>query len=335
MGRERTKKKILMIATGGTIASKETAEGLAPALTSQELLACVPEVGQVCDVDTVQPFNLDSTNMCAAHWLEIARIIEQNYAAYDGFVVTHGTDTMAYTAAALSYLIQGADKPIVLTGSQRSAYSRDTDARGNLSDAFLFCADDRAAGVRIVFNGNVILGTRAKKTRTRSYNAFSSIDFPAVAIMREGKPFYYIQSPKPSEKPVFYHALNENVFVLKMIPGLRADIFDYLDEQCDGLIIESFGAGGLPNYAQDELSVRISRFLSLGKTVVLTTQVEREGSAMDKYAVGRKLRTCGRILEARCMTLEATVAKLMWVLAQTRGSSAEELFDRPVENDIF
>lgn len=238
------KKKILMIATGGTIASKETSEGLAPALTSKELLDCVPEVGEVCEVHAVQPFNLDSTNVYSKHWLEIARIIEAGFAAYDGFVVTHGTDTMAYTAAALSYLVQGSDKPIVLTGSQRSAYSRDTDARANLSDAFLFAADDRAFGVRIVFDGNVILGTRAKKTRTRSYNAFSSIDFPAVAVMREGRPFYYIEDNKPTDAPRFYHALNENVFVLKMIPGLRADIFDYLDKHCDGLIIESFGAGG-------------------------------------------------------------------------------------------
>ena len=329
------KKKIHMIATGGTIASKETSEGLAPALTSKELLDCVPEVGEVCEVHAVQPFNLDSTNVYSKHWLEIARIIEAGFAAYDGFVVTHGTDTMAYTAAALSYLVQGSDKPIVLTGSQRSAYSRDTDARANLSDAFLFAADDRAFGVRIVFDGNVILGTRAKKTRTRSYNAFSSIDFPAVAVMREGRPFYYIEDNKPTDAPRFYHALNENVFVLKMIPGLRADIFDYLDKHCDGLIIESFGAGGLPNYENDAFCARLERFLSLGKSVVLTTQVEREGSALDKYAVGRRLRACGRVLEARCMTSEATVAKLMWALAQARGEEAEKLFYRPVERDIF
>ena len=329
------KKKILLIATGGTIASKETEEGLAPALSSEELLRCVPEVGDVCEVDTVQPFNLDSTNVYAVHWLAIARIIEEHYGAYDGFVVTHGTDTMAYTAAALSYLVQNEAKPIVLTGSQRSAYSRDTDARGNLSDAFLFCADERAFGVRIVFNGSVILGTRSKKTRTRSYNAFSSIDFPAVAVMREGRPFYYIEDPKPQGAPVFFHALNENVFVLKMIPGLRAEIFDYLDAHCDGLVIESFGAGGLPNYENDAFFLRLARFLGSGKTAVLTTQVEREGSAMDKYAVGRRLRACGKLLEARCMTLEATVTKLMWVLAQARGAAAEELFYRPVGRDIF
>lgn len=328
-------KKILMIATGGTIASKETEEGLAPAISSQELLSCVPEVAEACSVDTVQPFNLDSTNVRAPHWLQIADIIERNYGIYDGFVVTHGTDTMAYTAAALSYLIQNSSKPIVLTGSQKSVYSRDTDARRNLSDAFLFCADDNSYGVRIVFDGSVILGTRAKKTRTRSFNAFSSIDFPAVAVMREGRPFYYIKGAKPQGGPVFYHSMDENVFVLKMIPGLSADIFDYLEGHCDGLIIESFGAGGLPNYADDAFFTRLKGYLAKGKLAVLTTQAEHEGSAMDKYAVGRRLRSCGRVLEARCMTLEAIVAKLMWILSFAHGDHAEQLFYTPVENDIF
>ena len=328
-------KKILMIATGGTIASKETEEGLAPAISSQELLSCVPEVAEACSVDTVQPFNLDSTNVRAPHWLQIADIIERNYGIYDGFVVTHGTDTMAYTAAALSYLIQNSSKPIVLTGSQKSVYSRDTDARRNLSDAFLFCADDNSYGVRIVFDSSVILGTRAKKTRTRSFNAFSSIDFPAVAVMREGRPFYYIKGAKPQSGPVFYHSMDENVFVLKMIPGLSADIFDYLEGHCDGLIIESFGAGGLPNYADDAFFTRLKGYLAKGKLAVLTTQAEHEGSAMDKYAVGRRLRSCGRVLEARCMTLEAIVAKLMWILSFAHGDRAEQLFYTPVENDIF
>lgn len=325
-----------MIATGGTIASKNTGAGLAPALTSRELLDCVPEIAQVCAADTVQPFNVDSTNVYFAHWLEIARIIKERYENYDGFVVTHGTDTMAYTAAALSYLIQYSPKPIVLTGSQKSAYLRDTDARQNLADAFFYCVDDGASGVHIVFDGNVILGTRAKKTRTRSYNAFSSIDFPDIAVMRDGKPFYYIKEDKPKGAPVFYDALNPNVFVLKMIPGISPDIFDYLAEHSDGLVIESFGSGGLPNYENDGFFRKLKEFIGRGKTVVCTTQVEREGSALDKYEVGRKLLDCGNVLEARSMTLEAVVAKLMWVLAETDSAeNAERLFYLPVAHDIF
>ncbi len=324
-------KNILLIATGGTIASKPTQQGLAPSITPAELLSSVPEIAEAARVAEVQPFNLDSTNIRPAHWLELARVIEENYAAYDGFVVTHGTDTMAYTAAALSYLIQGSPKPIVLTGSQRSVYLRDTDARRNLADAFFYCADDAAAGVHIVFDGNVILGTRAKKTRTKSFNAFSSIDFPDIAVMRDGKPFYYVREEAP-KGPVFYHALDEHVFVLKLIPGLSAEIFDYLDAHCSALVVESFGTGGLPDYGG--FTERLERFVRSGRTAVFTTQVEREGSALDKYEVGGRLKGLPRVLEARSMTLEATVAKLMWLLPQCGGDIAERFY-APVCFDIL
>lgn len=328
-------KKILMIATGGTIASKSTNRGLAPALTADDLLSSVPEIREVCSVQEVQPFNIDSTNVYSRHWLEIAKIVESSYNEFDGFVITHGTDTMAYTAAALSYLIQDIAKPVVLTGSQKSAYLRDTDARKNLFDAFSFAADDRAFGVNIVFDGAVILGTRAKKTRTRSYNAFQSIDYPDVALMREGKPLYYLNEQKP-DTPRFYHDLDDKIFVLKMVPGLSPEIFGYLSEKCDGLVIESFGAGGLPDYDNDEFFLRLKAFLDKGKTVVCTTQVEREGSALDKYEVGRKLLSCGSVLEAKSMTTEATVAKLMWALGESKKSaSVKELFEKPVRHDIY
>ena len=326
-------KKILMIATGGTIASKNNGDGLTPALTSKELLDCVPEIARFCQVTTVQPFNLDSTDVGPRHWREIAAIIERDYALYDGFVITHGTDTMAYTAAALSYLVQNSPKPIVLTGSQKSAYLRDTDARKNLADAFAFCADDDAFGVHIVFDGNVILGARAKKTRTHSYNAFSSVDYPNTAIMRDGKPFYYIKEAKG--EPKFYNALDTGVFVLKMIPGLNADIFDYLDGHCDALVIESFGTGGLTDNGDGAFFKRLKRLVSLGKTVALTTQVEREGSSLETYEVGRKLLKCGSVLEARCMTLESVVAKLMWILSFADGDDVERLFYTPIGKDIF
>ena len=126
MSANDAKKKILMIATGGTIASKRSADGLTPVLTSDELLSYVP----------VQAMNIDSTNISVAAWLKIENIIEENYDFYDGFVICHGTDTMAYTAAALSYLVQNSPKPVVITGSQKPIDMEITDAKTNLTDSF-------------------------------------------------------------------------------------------------------------------------------------------------------------------------------------------------------
>lgn len=329
-------KKILLIATGGTIASEDTEKGLSPVLSAEKLLSFVPEIAEKCLVEAVCPFTLDSTNVYHRHWLEIARIIEERYQDYDGFVITHGTDTMAYTAAALSYLVQNSAKPIVLTGSQRSVALRDTDARSNLSDAFSYCVDDRAQGVKVVFDGKIILGTRAKKTRTRSYNAFSSVDFPEIGIVRDGVPVYYIEEKKSKTPVCFSHGLNANVFVLKMVPGMSPHIFRYLSEHYDGVIVESFGSGGLPMYENDEFFSCLREFTKKGKTIVVGTQVEREGSALDKYEVGKRLVSVEGVLEARNMTLEATVAKLMWVL--NRATTREEirsLFLAPVSKDII
>lgn len=328
-------KKILLIATGGTIASKATESGLTPQISSDELLTFVPEVADICQVSALQVCNLDSTNLRYPEWLAIARTVEENYADYDGFVITHGTDTMAYTAAALSYLIQNSRKPIVLTGSQKSIYSRDTDARSNLISAFLYAADPRANGVHIVFDNKVILGTRARKTRTKSYNAFSSIDFPEVARIREGKLYYYIEE-KVEGDPVFYHKLNPRVFVLKLIPGMDPAIFDYLKHHYDGLIIESFGVGGLPYYDDADFSEAIRSFLDAGKTIVMTTQVPHEGSDMTVYEVGHLVKTRYDLIEAYDMTIESVTTKLMWILALTSNRERiKKLFYRPVQRDVL
>ena len=125
-------KKIFLITTGGTIASRQTSDGLAPSVTSDEILEYIPEVDEICSITTYGLFNLDSTNVCYQHWISMVKCLKEHYSSYDGFVITHGTDTMAYTAAALSYMVQNSMKPIVITGSQRPLASVDSDARSNL-----------------------------------------------------------------------------------------------------------------------------------------------------------------------------------------------------------
>ena len=152
-------KNILMIATGGTIASKEGDLGLTPAVTGEELAASVPGIKDICHLEILQLMNIDSTNMRPRQWLMIRDAIMENYNNYDGFVVLHGTDTMAYTAAALSYLIQDSVKPIVLTGSQKPMANPYTDAKINLFQSILYAADDLSCNVCIVFNGKVVACT--------------------------------------------------------------------------------------------------------------------------------------------------------------------------------
>ena len=167
-------KKILMVATGGTIASTQAGSGLAPTLTGHELAAMVPGIDGLCELDVCQPMNIDSTNMRPRNWLAVRDTIVDAYDDYDGFVVLHGTDTMAYTAAALSYLIQGSPKPIVLTGSQQPMANPFTDAKLNLYQSLLYALDDASRDVCVVFGGDVICGTRARKQRTMSFNAFTA-----------------------------------------------------------------------------------------------------------------------------------------------------------------
>ena len=326
-------KHILMIATGGTIASKETADGLAPQLTSEELLAEVPELEQLCRIDTVQLMNRDSTNINSRDWLQMAACVREHYDAYDGFVLTHGTDTMAYTAAALSYLVQNNAKPVVITGSQKSIFNQDTDARENLRDAFLYACDDGACGVHIVFDHKVILGTRARKVRTKSYNAFSSIDYPETAILRGRQVVYYIPE-QAAGAPKFYNRLDPGVFVLKLIPGIDAGIFDDLKAHYRALVIESFGVGGLPSYQGSGFERVLREAMEAEKTIVMTTQVPHEGSDMEVYQVGHRAKRELGLIEAYSMTSEAVVTKLMWILGQTDDyAQICRLFRTPVQKD--
>ena len=331
-------RRILMLATGGTIASKESGHGLSPAITSEELLGYVPALRELCQVETVQLMNLDSTNIGPSHWLRIAAAIRERYGAYDGFVITHGTDTMAYTAAALSYLIQDSPKPIVITGSQKSICLDDTDARRNLFHSFLYANDRDSHDVSLVFDGRVILGTRARKERSKSFNAFSSVDYPEVAIIRDERLIRYL-APRAypyGAEPVFYDRLEDRVLLLTLIPGMGAEGLRLLKDSYQAVILQSFGVGGLPGGDSGPLAQAIGEWLEAGRTIVMMTQVPYEGSDMSVYQVGQRVKEKFRLMETYNMTLEAAAAKLMWILGQTdRPEEIRALFYRPVQWDLI
>ena len=349
-------KHILLIATGGTIASAEDGNGLSPALTGEELARSVPEIEGLCELDIVQPMNIDSTNMRPADWLRIAEVIRENYDAHDGFVVLHGTDTMSYTAAALSYLIQDSPKPIVLTGSQQPMGNPFTDAKINLYQSLVYAVSDRSRDVSIVFGGYAIAGTRARKQRTMSFNAFNSINYPVLAYLRQDK---IICSGSVAvsaglaegdcagggaaraadgtlDEPRFYTELNSRVCALKLTPGLTPDIFRLLKPDYDAVILETFGMGGVPERGADGASYQEAIFdwVDSGRTVVMTTQVPEEGLDLGVYEVGRAYAEHPGILKGGDMTTEALVAKTMWALGQTRDADElQRLFYRPINHD--
>lgn len=329
-------KKILLIATGGTIASSQVgSDGLIPQFDADKLLKYVPEVFEICQPSAIQIYNIDSTNVTPEHWRLLAKTIQENYDAYDGFVVCHGTDTMSYTAAMISYMVQHSPKPIVFTGSQKPIDKEDTDARINLRDSFLYAASKSASDVVIVFQGNVIAGTRARKIRTKSYNAFTSVDFPNLATIRDGRIIQYIVTPK-QEKPEFFLELDEKVALLTLTPGVKAEILDAYFQLHDAVVLSGYGTGGVPEGEYYGFYKAIERWEKKGKTLVVTTQVQQEGSDMNVYRVGRGLKNRFEILESYSMTYESIITKLMWILPQTKkDEEVKELFYKTVNYDLI
>ena len=329
-------KKILMIGTGGTIASKQTEAGLTPGLTAEDILAYIPAVEKVCQVETIQVMNIDSSNMTPVLWKDIVNTIEENYANYDGFVVCHGTDTLAYTAAALSYMIQNSAKPIVVTGSQKPISKDVTDAKTNLLDSFIYASDDDSQNVSIVFDGKVICGTRAKKERAKSYNAFSSINFPYLAVIQDGIIIRYIPEVPVRGIPSFYYDMSDKVTLLKLYPGMKPDILSYLFENYDIIVIESFGVGGMPETLMETFYDEMKKWKGTDKLAVMTTQVANEGSNMTIYEVGRQVKQDFHMIESYDMTLEATMTKLMWLRSMNYSNKRlREAFYTEINRDIL
>ena len=262
-------------------------------MTLEEILTFLPEISSMCHTDTIQPCNIDSTNVSPSIWVKLVEVIRANYNKYHGFIILHGTDTMAFTSAALSYMIQNSPKPIVITGAQRPMNMDFTDAKPNLFDSFLYACSDHARGVQIVFNGKIILGTRARKTHSKSLQAFSSINYPYLGIIQGTKIIQFIDQSKETS-PIFYTKLNSNVGIFKLIPGMNENVLDYMFKHKDAVIIESYGVGGIPSKPDFAYYDIVQEWSRKGKITVMTTQVSNEGSDMTVYKVGHNLKKISR-----------------------------------------
>ena len=316
------KKKILLLTTGGTIACLPSSDGLAPA-RSEVMERELDQLRTYYDITVLDSMCLDSSNMRPEEWQQIATDIFRHRKGFDGVVVSHGTDTMAYTASAVTYMLPNIDGPVVFTGSQLPLADMLSDGPDNLRTAFAMAASGHP-GVFLAFDRKVMLGCRAVKVRASGFSAFASINTHyAAQVTGNGLEINESILPKATGEPQLLDWLSQDVFLLKLTPGLKPAIFDMLAAMgYKGIVIEAFGLGGFNVLGKGLRSIR--RAIEDGVSVVVTTQCLFDSADLGVYQVGNQLLDLG-VIQARDMTTEAAMTKLMWALGQKK--SQEEIAD--------
>jgi L-asparaginase len=338
-----TSKKLLLIATGGTIASARQEDSLAPTFGAEELLSHLPEVTKLCPIDSTLLMNIDSTNMTPADVGKIGQTVNDNYQEYDGFIITHGTNTLGYTAALLTYQLQQIKKPVVLTGSQLPIAWKGTDARSNIETAVRFALEG-VPGVFVSFAGRIIRGTRAVKTKSKSFKAFESINSLPVASIKDGTVIYQsseVEADKykaanisRTESFSFQPELCSEVFLLKLHPGLNKEVFAFIKSNYQGVVIEAFGLGDIPAQKGYNLAEKVEDLLAEDIAVVIVTQCKEEGVELGRYQVSRRLAEHPKVINGGDLTTEAALGKLMWGLAHYEDyQSLKSFLEQPIFKD--
>ncbi|PKD44876.1 asparaginase [Rhodohalobacter barkolensis] len=309
-------KKILLLQTGGTIAMQLNSNG--PELDSDRwsdlLYKEIPELSQVADLEAEKVFFEDSSDVNRSHWKLLAESIYQRYENYDGFVILHGTDTMAYTASALSFALLNSNKPIIFTGSQVPMSKLRSDARRNLVNA-VELATQPIPEIAICFNDHLFRGNRSTKMSIGDFDAFASPNYPHLAeIGIDIKLSENILKPTGtlSCNPVF----DDSIFVLKLHPNLKSEYLDCLDlGKIKVVIIEAFGSGNMPVKGDYNLLPFLDRCKNQGVHVIITSQAAYDSVTLEQYSSGREAKKRGA-LSAGSMTMEATITKSMYLLGQ-------------------
>ncbi len=321
-------KRLLLIQTGGTITMTRDPESgaLKPAATSTDLVAAVPELAAVARVDAVPLFNLDSTDIRPTHWQAIAALVDAKCRDYDGVVVTHGTDTLVYTACALAFALRHPPVPVVLTGAQLPLGETPSDARANLVNACRVAA----LGIRevlVVFGTRVLRGARAKKMSVFDLEAFADAGGRPLGTI--GLSIRLHRDPLPAGRYRFEPGFAEGVFALKLFPGLApGTLLSLLSRDVRGVFLEGFGAGNVPS-GDSSMIPEIREAAARGIPVVVGTQCVYGEADLASYRAGRLALEVGAI-PAYDMTPEAAIVKLMWALARAR--KAEKVRDLMLRN---
>ncbi len=303
-------KKLLLITTGGTIACQNSMTYRTPK-EDAELLLRSSGIPAGLDVDTVSPFCLDSTNMTPEKWAEIARLIHENYDNYEGFVITHGTDTLGYAAGLLSCLVQNSKKPIVLTGSMQPMETPGSDAPSNLYDAQLAAGYEGLHGVNVVFHHKIIDGRSAVKLHTQNANAFGTINRVLTGTVDNGG-VNLVSKEEYSGEPRFYFKADNRVEAIKLTPGAPPPA---VSDGIKAVVIECFGTGGLPEYGDGAYKEWLDSLIGRGVYVIMSTQAVYGGSDLSAYLVGSGLSERYSIIDAGKKSSEYAVMRAMWALS--------------------
>jgi len=303
--------KVLIIHTGGTfgMSPADPAKTLRPGNLEAAIEKHLPALNSIAQIDIRIPFNLDSSNIGPEQWLEMHRIVAENEAEYDGFVLIHGTDTLVYTAAALSYTLADFKKPVILTGSQRPLSAIRSDARSNLINA-VELATMPIPEVAICFDNKLYRGNRTKKISIESYQGFESPNYPLLAtiglkIHLRPENFFTKRTPVKF-KPIF----DLEVSIIHLFPGIKTKMFQYLLEKpIRSLIIAGFGSGNFPMY-DNQWNSFITECIASGKLVCITSQSPHGRIDLNLYEIGKQALNAGAV-GLDDMTLEASIVKLM------------------------
>lgn len=308
--------RIVVLFCGGTLVMEENEHGVWQVPPSdnavENLLSLEPRLTEIADLEVAYVDNIDSANITPEHWDRMAEEIAKRYRSHDGFVVTHGTDTMAYSASALSFALRDLGKPVVLTGAQIPGRFIETDARRNFVNAVRI-ATMNLAGVFVVFDRSVIIGARATKVSESKLSAFASINREPVGEIRADVRIRD-DAERRHDRPLRLETgFDPNITVATLFPGTSVGmLLDILETGVAGLVLRAYGTG---NIALRYLEV-VEKARELRVPVVVTSQCLEGATRMERYDVGKRALDIGAI-QAYDMSIEAIVTKLMWVLRRT------------------